>query len=603
MHSSRIQLMDDTLINHIKAGEVIERPAAALKELLENSYDAGATEISVILEKSGLQFLQVTDNGNGICQHDLELAVSRHASSKLKALEDLNRILSMGFRGEALAAIAAISRFSLISRAVHADTAYQIAVAGGCIDPIQPVAHPEGTTVKVAELFYNTPARRKFLRSDRTEMLHVDAVIRRFALSAMSVTIKVLHNQKLIYHLPAANTPESVAKRLEKLLGSEFLQDAIMVDFAATQMQLSGWVNPARTHAVSRRALVQYLYLNGRPIQDRTIQHAIKLAYASSGFDETNCNYVLYLEVDPATVDVNVHPTKQEVRFLEKRLIHDLVTKGLMQALTSTPMSQPSHVLHENTDMKPEIEIYKKLETFNAKNFYQIPFPEYDEKNILTLRSSHHEDMEHHVRLDANPADAVDVATQQEKFNLGKIICVLPPEVFIVQPHETQHVIFLNVMHAQKFLMKLKMSDYNKNKEMRALLLPVVIPLEKKLPKVVLELFHAHGIFPEDFSAKKIIIRNSPLYLQSVSPELFFNRILHNDVLKKIMHDASDVLRIIEIIIECAVAALPKIDTLKQAETLLQLLSPYSEVILKREKIIQCLSLDELMSRIGLSAR
>ena len=383
MNPSRIQLMNEHLINHIAAGEVIERPAAVLKELLENSYDAGATEIVVTLEKGGLQFLSVTDNGHGIYKDDLELAVLRHATSKLKKLEDLNHILSMGFRGEALSAIAAVSRCSLITRTPDDVIAHQVDIEGGLIKPVYEVLHPVGTTIKVSELFFNTPARRQFLCSEKTEFAHIDQVICRFALVALSTEIKVIHNHKQIYHFLAIKNAEDIFLRFKKILGENFLKNIIKLECSHTKVNFWGWLNSSTL--LSKHKNSQYLYLNDRPIRDRLIQHAVKLAYSSAHLENSQLNYVLYLELDPTLVDVNVHPTKQEVRFKDKRWIHDFITQNIFRTLSPPLDPKPDN---ENVIInKKNIEKIYSSPKDSSPSFYQTNAKNFYTKKPLILRA------------------------------------------------------------------------------------------------------------------------------------------------------------------------------------------------------------------------
>ncbi|MDJ0739508.1 MAG: DNA mismatch repair endonuclease MutL [Gammaproteobacteria bacterium] len=324
----RIQALPTQLVNQIAAGEVVERPASVVKELVENSLDAGATRIQVDAERGGSKLIRVTDNGSGIDKDDLALALSRHATSKLQALDDLERIASMGFRGEALPAIASVSRLSLASRRDGATAAWQIDGAGA--EPA-PAALPAGTRVSVHDLFYNTPARRKFLRTDKTEFGHVEQVVKRLALVRHDVAFALNHNGREVFAAAGAADRAAHERRLGDLLGPAFLDDALFFDHAAAGLRLSGWV--ARPAFSRSQADMQHFYVNRRMVRDKLVTHAVRQAYQDVLYHGRHPAYVLFLELDPVLVDVNVHPTKHEVRFREGRLVHDFLFRTLHDVL------------------------------------------------------------------------------------------------------------------------------------------------------------------------------------------------------------------------------------------------------------------------------
>ena len=345
----RIHQLDPLLVNQIAAGEVIERPASVLKELMENSLDAGAQHISVNLLNGGLDCIQVIDDGQGIHPEDLPLALSQHATSKIDTLEDLTHIASLGFRGEALASVSAISRFSLTSREVSQALASQVTVEGREQTLTQQVAaHPIGTTITIKDLFFNTPVRRKFLKSARTEFLHLDAVFKVMALSHCNVSFSLKHNQRQSFHLPKASTPLQQDNRIAKLCGKPFIDNSVRFDMENHGVIVQGWLGlPSYT---KNQTDLQYCFLNGRFIRDKLISHAIKQAYSALLPPGRQPCFVLNLTVDPEQFDVNVHPTKREVRFQDPRWIHDFLVKALGQVLetggegveqTPAPMTSP----------------------------------------------------------------------------------------------------------------------------------------------------------------------------------------------------------------------------------------------------------------------
>ena len=330
--SKRIHSLSPRLANQIAAGEVVERPASVIKELLENSLDAGASRIDIDVEQGGIKRLQVRDNGSGIHADDLPLALSRHATSKILTLEDLEGVASLGFRGEALASVSSVSRLVLTSRAEGAEHAFQVIAEGrDMATEVSPAAHPQGTTVEVRDLFFNTPARRKFLRTDKTEYGHLEEVVRRLALSRFDVGFTLRHNQKVSLSLSPARTELEREKRIGQLCGSAFLQQSVVVDINNGPLRLHGWVG-LPTFSRSQQDQ-QYFFVNGRVIRDRLVAHAIRQAYQDVLYNGRHPVFVLYLYVDPAVVDVNVHPTKHEVRFRDGRLVHDFIFSSLHRAL------------------------------------------------------------------------------------------------------------------------------------------------------------------------------------------------------------------------------------------------------------------------------
>ncbi len=327
-----IQILPPQLINQIAAGEVVERPASALKELLENALDAGASHVDIEVEQGGLRLLRIRDNGSGIERDELQLALSRHATSKISSLEDLERVISMGFRGEALPSISSVSRLILTSRKAGDKHAWQISTDGGeTVFDLKPASHPEGTTVEVRDLFYNTPARRKFLRSEKTEFQHIETLVRRMALARPDVGISLSHNQREILNLQAAANRSDIEQRLGLLLGDGFLEQAIPLDYSAMGYSLRGWVGlPTYSRGQPDQ---QYFYVNDRLVRDKLVAVAIRQAYQDVLYHGRHPVYVLHLNLDPSEVDVNAHPTKMEVRFREARAIHDFLFSGIHRSL------------------------------------------------------------------------------------------------------------------------------------------------------------------------------------------------------------------------------------------------------------------------------
>ena len=330
--TATIHLLSPRLANQIAAGEVVERPASVAKELLENALDAGATRIELDVEEGGVKLLRIRDDGHGIAHDQLPLALARHATSKIVELADLEGVQSLGFRGEALASISSVARLCLTSRTADASEAWQVEAEGRDMEPsVQPAAHPVGTTVQVRDLFYNTPARRKFLRTEKTEFDHLQEVVRRMALARFDVAFHLRHNGRQVFSLHGAADDTSRARRIGQLLGDGFLEQALPIEVERNGLRLWGWVGlPTFSRS---QADMQYFYVNGRIVRDKLVGHAVRQAYRDVLYGGRHPAFVLYLELDPNLVDVNVHPTKHEVRFRDGRTVHDFLYSTLNRSL------------------------------------------------------------------------------------------------------------------------------------------------------------------------------------------------------------------------------------------------------------------------------
>ncbi|WP_371197380.1 DNA mismatch repair endonuclease MutL [Klebsiella aerogenes] len=328
-----IQVLPPQLANQIAAGEVVERPASVVKELVENSLDAGATRIDIDIERGGAKLIRIRDNGCGIKKDELALALARHATSKIASLDDLEAIISLGFRGEALASISSVARLTLTSRTAEQQEAWQAYAEGrDQAVTVKPAAHPIGTTLEVLDLFYNTPARRKFMRTEKTEFNHIDEIVRRIALARFDVTINLSHNGKMMRQYRAVAEGGPRERRLGSICGAAFLEHALAIEWQHGDLTLRGWVaDPLHTNPAL--AEIQYCYVNGRMMRDRLINHAIRQACEDKLGADQQPAFVLYLEIDPHQVDVNVHPAKHEVRFHQSRLVHDFIYQGVLSVL------------------------------------------------------------------------------------------------------------------------------------------------------------------------------------------------------------------------------------------------------------------------------
>lgn len=347
-----IQVLADSLINQIKAGEVIERPAAAVKELVDNALDAGASRIEIDIEQGGLGLIRVRDNGCGIPRHELALALERHATSKICSLDDLEQVMSLGFRGEALPSILSVSRFSLVSRIEGEEHGWQITGAGAVNSAdSKPAPHARGSSVEVRDLFFNTPARKKFMKAESTEFRHIHQWISRIALSRFDAAFSLRHNQRRVFDLAVATTDEARAERVARICGDDFLQNSVFVDESRLGLRLWGWLGlPAFAR---NQADLQYLYVNGRAVRDKLLGHALRRAFADVMHSTHYPAFVLYLELDAAAVDVNVHPQKTEVRFRDSRLVHDFLLGVVHQVLRRIRPDPGQH--HHAARLQPAV--------------------------------------------------------------------------------------------------------------------------------------------------------------------------------------------------------------------------------------------------------
>lgn len=351
--AGRIQVLDPRLANQIAAGEVVERPSSVAKELIENAIDAGSQRIEVDIEQGGARLIKIRDDGIGIGEQDLPLALARHATSKITSLEDLEGVSSLGFRGEALASISSVSRLELVSNAEDDPRqGWRVVAEGrGMEAKVTPAPHPRGTSVAVRDLFFNTPARRKFLRTEKTEFAHVEEAFRRQALSRYDIGWVLRHNQKVVHQLPPGDTAAARERRIASLLGKNFIEHARYIEREAGGLRLSGWVG-LPTHSRSQ-ADQQYFFVNGRVVRDRLVAHAVRQAYRDVLYNGRHPVFVLYLELDPDVVDVNVHPTKHEVRFRDGRMVHDFLYSSLHHCLA---VSRPSEGAEPEVDQAPQAE-------------------------------------------------------------------------------------------------------------------------------------------------------------------------------------------------------------------------------------------------------
>ena len=373
----RIHSLPTQLVNQIAAGEVVERPASVVKELVENCFDAGASQVTIEVEQGGARLIKIRDDGCGIAKEDLALALSRHATSKIATLQDLERVASMGFRGEALPSISSVSRLTLISRISDSDCAWSVRADGSeqDFDP-QPDPHPPGTTIDVRDLFYNTPARRKFLKTEKTEFDHIETLIKKMALSRFDIGFRLSHNQKEILSLKPALAEIEQEQRIAGICGSAFIENSVKIDFEASGLRLTGWVG-LPTFSRSQQDM-QFFYVNGRLIKDKLVSHAVKQAYQDVLFHGRHPVFVLYLSLDPALVDVNAHPAKLEVRFREGRLVHDFLFSALHRSLANLRPGHQDIAAGSTTEfiVQPPMQTQQPGRVFDSRSDYNPRQPE-----------------------------------------------------------------------------------------------------------------------------------------------------------------------------------------------------------------------------------
>ncbi len=527
----RINLLSQRLANQIAAGEVVERPASVIKELLENSLDAGASRLDIDVEQGGVKLMKVKDNGSGIVKDDLALALSRHATSKIVELDDLERIGSLGFRGEALASISSVSHLVMQSKAVAEpdSTGWQVQNDGQDMKAsIKPVAHPQGTTVEVRDLFFNTPARKKFLKTEKTEYSRIDEVVKRLALSRFDVQFNLSHNNRAVHQLLAANSDAEKQRRVGLVCGPAFIENAVAIDVERAGLRLWGWVSlPTFSRS---QADLQYFYVNGRTIRDKLVAHAIKQAYRDVLFHGRHPAYVLYLELDPAAVDVNVHPTKHEVRFRDSRLVHDFLFSALHKALAEvrpTIDSASSHD-HEGYEESPANSPY--AQAFNSESS-QAPLRLQESYNLDSSLSeprvtNYYQGDRGAVssgQIQAQMAALGKLSEQDEEVPpLGYAIAQLHGIYILAQNKGGLIVVDMHAAHERITYERMKLACMNEELKMQPLLVPVSLAVSQSEADCVEEHHETllqYGVELERVACESIVVRQVPSILKDSNVE------------------------------------------------------------------------------------
>ena len=505
----RIHQLEPQLVNQIAAGEVVERPASVLKELLENSLDAGASKIEIDIEEGGKRLIRIRDNGHGIEKDDLALALSRHATSKIASLEDLENVASLGFRGEALPSIASVSRLTLQSRTAGGDSGWQVQGDGReqGVDP-QPAAHPQGTTIEVRDLFFNVPARRKFLRTDNTEHKHLEGVFQRIALSRPDIELVLRRQRKALYHLRAMHTEADKLARIRAVLGDAFAEQAIGLEHEAAGLRLHGWIAEP-TFSRSQPDL-QFFFVNGRAVRDKLVAHAVRQAYQDVLYHGRHPAFVLYLELDPAAVDVNAHPAKHEVRFRDSRLVHDFLYRTLHKVLADVRPAE-----------QPVMGAAASGSAGSAVNGYASPMPVHQSGMPLQVN----EQLGHYRRLHGempSPGAAEprpDIDTAQESPPLGFALAQLQGIYILAENAQGLVLVDMHAAHERITYEHLKRSYQNDGIRSQPLLVPLglaVSQAEADEAEQRHDWFAALGFDIDRQGPEQLLVRQVPALLADV---------------------------------------------------------------------------------------
>lgn len=513
----RIHVLDALLSNQIAAGEVIERPSSVVKELIENSLDAGANRIVIEIEQGGQSLIKIKDNGHGVHPDDLMLALERHATSKIATYDDLSQVMTLGFRGEALASIASVSRLKMISTTTNSDSGWMIKnSATGAIESPMPVAHPVGTTVEVADLFYHTPARKKFLRSERTEFQHIEAMLHRLILSRSDVCFQLLHNGREIFSVLSAQTQAEQERRVGVVCGNEFVREALHITYEHHAMTMSGWISEPRFSRA--QSDMQYVYLNGRFVRDKTISHAIREAYRDVLFHGRHPAYVLHIEIDPQGVDVNVHPTKQEVRFKDTQSIFSFVRRGVQEALSSvrpgmipvSPVLQETHTFQPISQKTMPVKVAEQMQVYRALHGEMHSEPTTEESIAPTQP----------VQLEMMPAE-------NQLCPLGFAVGQIHDTYFIAQNASGMVMVDMHAAHERILYEKMKANASEVKSAMQQLLLPIVLELQSS----EMHAFENHHLFFMQIGFEMELIGQNQLIVRAV-PALIQHKNMH-----RLFHD------------------------------------------------------------------
>ena len=530
----RIQALPIQLVNQIAAGEVVERPSSVVKELVENCFDAGAEQITIEIEMGGTRLIKIRDDGCGIVKEDLALALSRHATSKIATLQDLEQVSSMGFRGEALPSISSVARLTLISRTTDSQCAWRVTADGSELDfDPQPDPHPQGTTVDVRDLFYNTPARRKFLKTEKTEFAHIETLIKRMALSQFEIGFSLSHNQKEILNLKPATTEVSQEHRVASICGPAFIESSVKIDFAASGLQLSGWVG-LPTFSRSQQDM-QFFYVNGRLIRDKLVAHAIKQAYQDVLYHGRHPVFVLYLTLDPILVDVNAHPAKLEVRFREGRLVPDFFFSALHRSLADL---RPEHSAAAAVNWVDEsvvdvtaVEIVSsapQTKVFDTKSaYYSGPTQQTSLPLSISESINAYASLSPYAKAEQQPI--LPVSSTQDMPPLGYAIAHIHNIYILAETPKGVILVDAHAAHERVTYERLKRQYQQGSVPSQPLLLPIKIVVsatEADLAEQEYGYFSSLGFELNRSGPETIILRSTPALLGNVDKELLIRDVL-----------------------------------------------------------------------------
>ncbi|TNC81699.1 MAG: DNA mismatch repair endonuclease MutL [Oleiphilus sp.] len=552
---ARIHKLSARLANQIAAGEVVERPASVVKELLENALDAGARKIQIHVDNGGVKRILLRDDGEGMDKEDLPLSLSRHATSKIASLDDLEAVATLGFRGEALASIASVSRLKLSSKTEQSEEAWQAETEGRDMEArLSPAAHNRGTSVEVRDLFFNTPARRKFLRTEKTEFNHLEEVIKRQALSRFEVSFELNHNGKPVHMLRPAPTAKEKELRIAALCGKPFMENAVEIDVEASGLKLWGWV--ALPTFSRSQADLQYFYVNGRVIRDRLVSHAVKQAYRDVLYHGRHPAFVLYLELDPALVDVNVHPTKHEVRFRDGRLVHDFIFRSLHKALADV---RPEH--HVEGDRSDQASAAVQQPTYAAQPAFAT-MPSENSQERMTFAPARErlsavqvgETLSAYGELYSGKQSALaeggfsaeqpvykPLPDEQEMadYPLGFAVAQLHGIFILAQNRQGLIVVDMHAAHERVTYERMKQDFYGRGIQTQPLLVPMSLAVSQKEANVAEESagqLQRFGLRIERTGPESVVVREVPVILQHVNVDQLVRDILSD----LITHGVSD---------------------------------------------------------------
>ncbi|MFV2055755.1 MAG: DNA mismatch repair endonuclease MutL [Thiohalomonadales bacterium] len=543
----RIKRLSGQLADQIAAGEVVERPASVVKELLENSVDAAANQISVEIETGGKRLIRVRDNGFGIYKNDLELAFCRHATSKIHSFDDLEGVLSLGFRGEALPSISSVSRLNIKSKVRGETQGWEYDLQGGVTaNAIRPVAHPDGTSVAIGDLFYNTPARRKFLKADKTEFNHLLNVMHRVALSRFEIGFELTHNHKSVFHLPPAHKFDAQTRRVAKICGSAFIESALHVDVSITGFHLRGWISiPAFSRS---QADLQYFFVNGRMIKDKLVNHAIRQAYQDVLHHGRHPAYALYFNLDPTLVDVNVHPTKHEVRFRDSRSVHGFVYKVLHDAIAayspenSLADMSGAPVMAENMTGQVQLNgnLTRQTTTFPSPSSFPRSQQQTMPLQVRQQLQGYQQLFDHGENQTLSENTRENTGQSHELYRvksdgdqgippLGYAVAQLHGVYILAENRQGMVLVDMHAAHERIVYERLKVGLDGEGIRTQPLLVPLSISVSNKEVKMLEnphQAFHALGLRVEPLGKESLVIREVPTLLRNADIEALVRDVL-----------------------------------------------------------------------------